>query len=312
MPRPAGAGPAAGILPGRRRFVPPHARFATESRRERGIPPVPSCGRRTVTRVPPSDVRLEVAPYDYAAAERLGAALGVSHVTAQVLVRRGFGDPAAARAFLAAEARHPLDAFGGLRDGAAQILAHVERGSRITVHGDYDVDGVSATAVLVRALRTRGRGRRLVPPEPDRRRLRPGARHGRAARRPGHAAAGHGGLRDHRGRGGRRRARGRSRRRRHRSSRPARGRPPAGCADRAPAPGRLSVPGALRRRRGAPARAGAAGGGGDATRGRRRRPRPRRARHGRGLRAAGRREPAARARRACARSRRRASRGCRR
>ena len=106
--------------------------------------------------MPPSDVRLEVAPYDYAAAERLAAALGVSHVTAQVLVRRGFGDVAAARAFLAAEVEHPLDAFGGLRDGAARILAHVEQGSRITVHGDYDVDGVSATAVLVRALRTVG------------------------------------------------------------------------------------------------------------------------------------------------------------
>ena len=52
--------------------------------------------------------------------------------------------------------RHPLDAFGGLREGAARILPHVERGSRITVHGDYDVDGVSATAVLVRALRTLG------------------------------------------------------------------------------------------------------------------------------------------------------------
>ena len=105
---------------------------------------------------PPSDVRLEVAPYDYAAAERLAGALGVSHVTAQVLVRRGFADPELARAFLAADARHPLDAFGGLRAGAARILAHVERGSRVTVHGDYDVDGVSATAVLVRALRTLG------------------------------------------------------------------------------------------------------------------------------------------------------------
>jgi single-stranded-DNA-specific exonuclease len=118
---------------------------------------VPSTPLHTVRRVPPpSDVRLQVTSYDYAAAERLSAALGVSHVTAQVLVRRGFADLAAARAFLAAETRHPLDAFGGLRDGAARILEHVGRGSRITVHGDYDVDGVSATAVLVRALRTLG------------------------------------------------------------------------------------------------------------------------------------------------------------
>jgi single-stranded-DNA-specific exonuclease len=106
--------------------------------------------------VPVSDIRLQVAPYDYAAAERLCAEFGVSHVAAQVLVRRGFGDPALAREFLDADVRHPLDAFGGLREGAARILSHVERGSRITVHGDYDVDGISATAVLVRALRTLG------------------------------------------------------------------------------------------------------------------------------------------------------------
>jgi single-stranded-DNA-specific exonuclease len=123
---------------------------------------VPGNSRRSVLagsyghRVPPSDVRLEVAPYDYAAAERLRSALGISHVTAQVLVRRGLARPARAREFLQADVRHPLDAFGGLREGAAAILAHVERGSRITVHGDYDVDGVSATAVLVRALRTLG------------------------------------------------------------------------------------------------------------------------------------------------------------
>ena len=73
---------------------------------------------------------------------------------AQVLVRRGMGEPAAARAFLAAADEHPLDAFGGLREAAERILSHVRRGSRITVHGDYDVDGVSASAVLIRALRT--------------------------------------------------------------------------------------------------------------------------------------------------------------
>jgi single-stranded-DNA-specific exonuclease len=102
------------------------------------------------------ETRFTIPPYDYAAAERLRDALGVSHVLAQVLVRRGLGDEGAARAFLAAEEAHPLDAFGGLRAAAARILEHVTRRSRITVHGDYDVDGVTATAVLVRALRTVG------------------------------------------------------------------------------------------------------------------------------------------------------------
>ncbi len=106
--------------------------------------------------MPGIDARFTVTPYDYAAAERLAATLHVSHVLAQVLVRRGFGDPGEARAFLAAGEAHPLDAFGGLRDAAERILGHVRRRSRITVHGDYDVDGVASTAVLVRALRTLG------------------------------------------------------------------------------------------------------------------------------------------------------------
>ena len=102
------------------------------------------------------DARFEIAPYDYAAAERLGRELGVSPVLAQVLVRRGMGDAEAARSFLEAEAAHPLEAFGGLREAAAVILGHVGRRSRITVHGDYDVDGITSTAILVRALRTLG------------------------------------------------------------------------------------------------------------------------------------------------------------
>jgi single-stranded-DNA-specific exonuclease len=102
------------------------------------------------------DTRLSVAPYEFSAAARLAAALGCSHVLAQVLVRRGLGAPEAAREFLEAGVSHPLDAFPGLADAAERILGHVARRSRITVHGDYDVDGICATAVLVRALRTVG------------------------------------------------------------------------------------------------------------------------------------------------------------
>jgi len=102
------------------------------------------------------DTRYAITPYDYGAAERLAAALGVSHTLAQILVRRGLDDQAEAERFLAGAERHPLDAFGGLRDAARHILGHIEKRSRITVHGDYDVDGVAATAVLVRALRTLG------------------------------------------------------------------------------------------------------------------------------------------------------------
>jgi single-stranded-DNA-specific exonuclease len=82
--------------------------------------------------------------------------LGVSAVTAQVLVRRGFDDPAAARAWLAADEAHPPSAFAGMDAAVALIRDHIARGSRIVIHGDYDVDGVCSTAILVRALRALG------------------------------------------------------------------------------------------------------------------------------------------------------------
>ncbi len=87
---------------------------------------------------------------------RLRGELGVSGALAQVLVRRGFGEPASARAFLAAEEEHLPAAFEGIEQAVAMILAHVEAQQRVTIHGDYDVDGICSTAILVRALRAIG------------------------------------------------------------------------------------------------------------------------------------------------------------
>jgi single-stranded-DNA-specific exonuclease len=100
--------------------------------------------------------RLDVAPLRVADVLRLERELGVSHPVAQVLVRRGLGDPDAARAWLAADEAHDASLFEGIGDAVALILRHARAGSPITVHGDYDVDGVCATAVLVRALRRLG------------------------------------------------------------------------------------------------------------------------------------------------------------
>ncbi|HEY5317917.1 MAG TPA: DHH family phosphoesterase [Solirubrobacteraceae bacterium] len=97
--------------------------------------------------------RLEIPKYDFEDASALERELGVSHVLGQVLVRRGLGDPADARAFLAADEGYGPEAFLGIGDAVAMIRRHVEAGSRITVHGDYDVDGICATAILVRGLR---------------------------------------------------------------------------------------------------------------------------------------------------------------
>jgi single-stranded-DNA-specific exonuclease len=100
--------------------------------------------------------RLEIPPYDLLGAQLLLRELGVSQVLAQILMRRGFDTPATARAFLDAAELHPPDAFAGLDAALSLIRAHIRAGSRITVHGDYDVDGICATAVLVRALRSLG------------------------------------------------------------------------------------------------------------------------------------------------------------
>jgi single-stranded-DNA-specific exonuclease len=100
--------------------------------------------------------RLEISSYDLGAAMALERELGISHVLAQVLVRRGLLGAAAAREFLDAAEVHPPSAFDGIERALGVIERHVRAGTKITVHGDYDVDGVCATAILVRALRALG------------------------------------------------------------------------------------------------------------------------------------------------------------
>src|ERR687896_201834 len=95
-------------------------------------------------------------PYDVALAERLAAGLGVSRPVGAVLARRGFADVEDARRFIAADERHDPLTLPGVPQGCAVILDHLRRGSRVAVFGDYDVDGVCSTAMLVRALRALG------------------------------------------------------------------------------------------------------------------------------------------------------------
>lgn len=87
----------------------------------------------------------------------LAQALGLGETTASVLVRRGYGDPETARAFLAAESPgHDPFLLGDVEAACARIREMIDAGRRICVHGDYDVDGICATALAVTALRTLG------------------------------------------------------------------------------------------------------------------------------------------------------------
>jgi len=100
--------------------------------------------------------RIEIPACAEADVGRLERELGVSGPIAQVLVRRGFSEPAGARAFLAAADEHPPGAFAGIGEAVESIRACVDSGERITVHGDYDVDGICSAAVLIRVLRRMG------------------------------------------------------------------------------------------------------------------------------------------------------------
>jgi single-stranded-DNA-specific exonuclease len=101
-------------------------------------------------------VRLEIATVALETVETLERELGCSNVLAQALARRGLADPAAAREFLECAQAHRPEDFRGIGSAVELVLGHVARSSTITVHGDYDCDGVCSTAILVAALRELG------------------------------------------------------------------------------------------------------------------------------------------------------------
>jgi single-stranded-DNA-specific exonuclease len=103
------------------------------------------------------DGRWTLAPCSPTEAAALAAELGVSEITATVLVRRGYAELHEARAFLAGE-REPHDPFllGDMAVAVERIRAAISGGTRICVHGDYDVDGICATALAVLTLRSLG------------------------------------------------------------------------------------------------------------------------------------------------------------
>src|SRR3954467_5199253 len=84
----------------------------------------------------------------------LATEVGVSRTTASVLVRRGYADPAEARRFLEAElpAHDPLER-GAVAAACDASRAAIAAGKKICVHGDYDADGICATALAVLLLR---------------------------------------------------------------------------------------------------------------------------------------------------------------
>ncbi len=102
--------------------------------------------------------RWRIASHDPARVAALGRAAGIPHVVAQLLIGRGICDADGARQFLDVKLsglRDPDELPGALR--AAELLHDaVKAGRRITVYGDYDADGMTATSILLLCLRLLG------------------------------------------------------------------------------------------------------------------------------------------------------------
>lgn len=94
---------------------------------------------------------------DAGLARRISASLGVSEPLAFILART-FADEAEAERHLRPQLAHVSDPFavGGLREAAERLVLAAAQGERIAILGDYDVDGVSSTAMLVHFLRRLG------------------------------------------------------------------------------------------------------------------------------------------------------------
>jgi single-stranded-DNA-specific exonuclease len=93
-------------------------------------------------------------PHDAAQIAQLERSAGISPIVAQLLVARGVCDPVTARQFLDPKltALRDPEELPGVAAAAERITAAVSDRRRIMIYGDYDADGVTATALLYRCL----------------------------------------------------------------------------------------------------------------------------------------------------------------
>lgn len=97
-------------------------------------------------------------PCNDAEVAALASALTIPPVVAQLLCLRGLADPEAAHRFLEPSLSHLNDPFrlAGMAEAVERLLGAIARRERIVIHGDYDVDGVTSTVIMRRALEMLG------------------------------------------------------------------------------------------------------------------------------------------------------------
>src|SRR5215470_9616530 len=100
----------------------------------------------------------EDVPADEANVQLTASTLGVHPVIARLLCQRGLTDPAAARRFLepALDQLHDPFLLAGMREAVDRLIGAIARQECIAIHGDYDVDGITSTVMLRRAIELLG------------------------------------------------------------------------------------------------------------------------------------------------------------
>ncbi len=93
-------------------------------------------------------------PSDPSATNRLAGLARVSSVVAQLLLNRGVKDAPSARRFLDSPLAglHPPLSLPGVAEAAERLAQAIADKRRICIYGDYDVDGVTGTSILLRVL----------------------------------------------------------------------------------------------------------------------------------------------------------------
>ena len=103
-------------------------------------------------------LRWTIAPPQPLLARTLAAALNVSPLLAQCLLNRGLHEASAMTKFLAPRLKHLADPFllPDMAKAVERLLLARERGESLVIFGDYDVDGVTSTTLLLEVFRRLG------------------------------------------------------------------------------------------------------------------------------------------------------------
>lgn len=94
------------------------------------------------------------APHDESQIRSLSSEMQVSPLLAQVLIARGLKDATSARGFIDARMTDLLEpcSMSGIESAAERVIAALNDKRRITIYGDYDVDGMTATSILLQCI----------------------------------------------------------------------------------------------------------------------------------------------------------------